>query len=68
MAMPAKGDSSVYQARSLMRRVLTVLKMRGSSHDHRLREFTIDTAGMHIREPLHGVSGVLSGRAVQRES
>lgn len=50
-----------------MRRVLTVLKMRGSAHDHRLREFTIDQNGMHIREPLHGISGVLLGRPVRRE-
>jgi len=30
------------------RRGITVLKMRGSDHDKRLREFRIDDAGMHI--------------------
>jgi hypothetical protein len=35
--------------------------MRGSLHDTRLREFTIDGAGMHIGEPFRRVSGILSG-------
>ena len=44
-----------------MRRSITVLKMRGSEHDKRLREFTIDGTGMHIGEPFRQVSGILSG-------
>lgn len=44
-----------------MRRGLTVLKMRGSAHDHDVREYAIDGEGMHILEPFHDVSGVLSG-------
>ena len=45
-----------------MRRSLTVLKMRGSQHDHRIREYTIDGRGMHIEEPFRGVHGILSGQ------
>lgn len=44
-----------------MRRGITVLKMRGSTHDHAIREYTIDGRGMHIGEPFHGVSGILAG-------
>jgi circadian clock protein KaiC len=44
-----------------MRRSITVLKMRGSAHDTRLREFTISDTGMHIGEPFRRVSGILSG-------
>ena len=44
-----------------MRRCLTVLKMRGSEHDHDIREYTIDHDGMHIGEPFRQVSGILSG-------
>ena len=44
-----------------MRRCLTVLKMRGSEHDHDIREYTIDQDGMHIGEPFRQVSGILSG-------
>ena len=44
-----------------MRRSLTVLKMRGSEHDHDIREFTIDGSGMHIGAPFRDVTGILSG-------
>ena len=44
-----------------MRRGITVLKMRGSAHDHDIREYAIDGAGMHILGPFRDVSGVLSG-------
>jgi circadian clock protein KaiC len=44
-----------------MRRSLNVLKMRGSAHDTRLREYAIDGGGMHIGEPFNDVMGILSG-------
>ena len=44
-----------------MRRGLTVLKMRGSAHDKRIREFKIDGKGLHIGKPFRDVSGILSG-------
>lgn len=45
----------------VMRRGLTVLKMRGSMHEKDIREFTIDGEGMHIGAPFRHVSGILSG-------
>lgn len=48
-----------------MRRGLTVLKMRGSTHDKNIREYTIDSHGFHIGKPFHNVSGILTGTPVQ---
>lgn len=47
-----------------MRRGLTVLKMRGSAHDKRIREFVIDGDGMHIQDPFRNIAGILSGNIV----
>ena len=44
-----------------MRRGLTVLKMRGSYHDKRIREYTIDGKGMHIGRAFRNVVGILTG-------
>jgi len=44
-----------------MRRGLTVLKMRGSKHDKDIREFNIDSEGIHIGKQFRDVSGILSG-------
>jgi circadian clock protein KaiC len=44
-----------------MRRGLMVLKMRGSPHDRRIRDFTIDGRGMHIGLPFRNISGILAG-------
>jgi circadian clock protein KaiC len=51
-----------------MRRGLTVLKMRGSSHDKNIREFIIDGKGMHIGQPFRGVSGILTGSPVHKNA
>lgn len=45
----------------VMRRGLTVLKMRGSRHDKEIREFVIDDGGMHIGKPFRELSGILTG-------
>jgi circadian clock protein KaiC len=44
-----------------MKRGITVLKMRGSIHDKRIREFTVDGSGMHLGRPFRNVTGILSG-------
>ncbi|MCG6551549.1 MAG: circadian clock protein KaiC [Candidatus Magnetominusculus sp. LBB02] len=50
------------------RRGITVLKMRGSTHDKEIREFQIDGTGMHIGKPFRNVVGILSGNPVQISS
>jgi circadian clock protein KaiC len=44
-----------------MRRGLTVLKMRGSGHDKDIREFTIDSHGIHIGSTFENVTGIIAG-------
>ncbi|AHG88253.1 circadian clock protein KaiC [Gemmatirosa kalamazoonensis] len=44
-----------------LRRSIAMLKMRGSLHDHDIREYEIDGTGMHIRSQFRGVHGILSG-------
>lgn len=44
-----------------LRRCISLLKMRGSRHDHDIREYDIDGGGMHIGGQLRGVHGILSG-------
>ena len=48
-----------------MRRGITVLKMRGSAHDKQIREFLIDSTGMHIGNPFRNVTGILAGNPRQ---
>jgi circadian clock protein KaiC len=47
-----------------MKRGLTVLKMRGSTHDKAIREFTIDKGGMVMGRPFRNVTGILAGAPV----
>ena len=44
-----------------MRRGIAVLKMRGSKHDSRIREFTIGSQGLRIGEPFAAATGILRG-------
>ncbi len=46
---------------SSMRRSLVILKMRGSDHDMRLREFKINSQGIKIAQPFSGYEGVITG-------
>jgi circadian clock protein KaiC len=47
-----------------MKRGITVLKMRGSTHHKGIREFTIDRSGMHLGRPFRNVTGILAGTPV----
>jgi circadian clock protein KaiC len=47
-----------------MKRGITVLKMRGSTHDKAIREFNIDRHGMHLGRPFRNVTGILAGSPV----
>lgn len=44
-----------------VQRGILVLKMRGSGHAKELRRLSIDNHGIHIGEPLSGITGILSG-------
>ncbi|HEY4219583.1 MAG TPA: circadian clock protein KaiC [Gemmatimonadaceae bacterium] len=44
-----------------MQRGLTVLKMRGSTHDKGIHAFTIDEHGMHLGPRFRNVTGIMAG-------
>jgi circadian clock protein KaiC len=48
-----------------MKRGMTVLKMRGSMHDKRIREFSINRDGMHVGRPFRNITGILAGKPVR---
>ncbi len=50
---------------STIRRAIIVLKMRGSAHDTHIRQFEIESDGIHILEPFMGREGIMSGTPQQ---
>jgi circadian clock protein KaiC len=51
---------------SRLRRLIAVVKVRGSNHSHELREFTIDETGILIGEMLPNEEGLLGGSPTKR--
>jgi circadian clock protein KaiC len=51
---------------SSLRRLMAVVKVRGSAHSHELREFTIDGTGIVIGEILANQEGLLGGRPTKK--
>jgi circadian clock protein KaiC len=47
------------EVRGEVRRAITVLKMRGSDHDRRIREFKITDHGMKVGEPIREAHGLV---------
>ena len=45
-----------------MRRVLSVVKVRGSAHSDALRFYDIDAGGLNVGDGLDGFEGILSGK------
>lgn len=45
----------------VMRRGITIIKMRGSQHDKEIHEFTIDSKGLHIGLPFRNVHNIILG-------
>ena len=46
---------------SSLRRALVILKMRGSDHDKRLREYEITPHGVLVSKPFSQYEGLMSG-------
>ena len=44
-----------------MKRGITVIKLRGSWHDKEIREFFVDSKGMHIGEVFRDVENIMIG-------
>ena len=56
------------EVESRLRRMIAVVKVRGSAHSDELREFSIDGRGMHIGAMLTDHEGLLGGRPTIRRS
>jgi circadian clock protein KaiC len=56
------------EVESRLRRLIAVVKVRGSSHSHELREFTIDDAGIVVGDMLPNEEGLLGGRPTKKRS
>lgn len=56
------------EIKSEMRKAISVLKMRGSSHDKEIREIVINKNGAEIRLPFSEYSGLLSGNPTKTPS
>ncbi|HUZ56226.1 MAG TPA: ATPase domain-containing protein [Streptosporangiaceae bacterium] len=54
---------SYYELAGEIQRAIAIIQTRGSAHDPRVRRATIDGDGMHIREPIPGITSVLPGAA-----
>ena len=50
-----------FELRGEMRQALSVLKKRGGRYERRIREFRLDSDGIHVGEALREFRGVLTG-------
>jgi circadian clock protein KaiC len=46
---------------SAMRKALVIMKMRGSDHDKRLRQYEITSHGLRVAAPFSGYEGIITG-------
>lgn len=56
------------EVESRLRRVIAVVKVRGSIHSHELREYTIDDSGLVIGDMLEDQEGLLGGRPTRKRA
>jgi circadian clock protein KaiC len=49
------------EIQSAMRKAINVVKMRGSDHDKRLREYEIDGRGIHVMSAFTDYVGIMTG-------
>jgi len=57
-----------FEARGQVRQAISVVKKRGSQHERTIREFSLETGGIRVGEPLREFRGVLTGVPVPEEA
>jgi circadian clock protein KaiC len=50
-----------YEADGAVHQAISVVKKRGGAHERTIREFTMDSGGLHVGEPLRQFRGILTG-------
>jgi KaiC/GvpD/RAD55 family RecA-like ATPase len=43
----------------MIKRCLAIMKMRETSHDMNIHEYVIESDGMHVKDRLRGVDGLM---------
>ena len=51
-----------------IRKVMTVVKMRGSNHSNELRLYNVTKDGLVVGAPLHDYRGIINGVAQRHQS
>ena len=59
---------SCYEQAGEVQRAIAVVQTRGSAHDARVRQVTVDGDGMHITEPIPGLTNLPPGAAILTSS
>jgi circadian clock protein KaiC len=54
------------ETRSALRRGIVVLRMRGSDHEHQIRELRFADGKLVVGAPFEGLGGILTGQPVDR--
>jgi circadian clock protein KaiC len=50
-----------FESQGRVRQAISVMKKRGSAHERTIREFSLDSRGIHVGEPLGQFRGILTG-------
>ena len=50
-----------FEAAGEVHQAISVVKKRGGAHERSIREFRLNSAGIHVGQPLHQFRGVLTG-------
>src|SRR4249919_1195234 len=50
-----------FEAEGEVRQAISVMKKRGGRHERTIRDFWMDTKGLHVGEPLRNYRGILTG-------
>jgi circadian clock protein KaiC len=50
-----------YETRGEVRQAVSVMKKRGGAHERTIREFRLESTGIHVGAPLRDFRGVLTG-------
>jgi circadian clock protein KaiC len=50
-----------YESRGMVHQAISVVKKRGGAHERAIREFRLDSAGVHVGDSLSRFRGVLTG-------
>jgi circadian clock protein KaiC len=50
-----------YESRGMVHQAISVMKKRGGAHERAIRDFRLDSGGIHVGESLTRFRGVLTG-------